>query len=142
MTDEEISSKMRRSAMAIAHFRHNKGLYKEEENAFSQLNSEICLAKEIFALKHYISLGKGGDIAIERLNYLLAKRKPKYRPVRRKKRPTPSRVLAKIYSLSLTGMSCVAIGKETGYHNVSVNRWIKEIKGVKSGLTITLPSKV
>jgi hypothetical protein len=142
MTDEELSSKMRRTAVAIAHYRQSKALYKEGENAFNQLNNEICLANEIFALKYYISLGKGGDIAIERLNYLLAKRKPKYRPVRPKKRITPLRILAKIYSLSTTGMSCVSIEKETGYHNASVYRWIKEIKGVKSGLTITLPSKV
>jgi hypothetical protein len=142
MTDEELSSKMNRSAIGIAHYRQKKALYKEGEKVFDQLNSEICLAKEIFALKHYISLGKGGEIAIDRLNYLLAKRKPKYRPVQMKKRPTPLRVLAKVYSLSTSGMSQIAIGKEMGYHNASIYRWIKEIKGVKSGLTITLPSKI
>ena len=143
MTDEELSSKMNRSAAAIKEFRKRIGLYKDTEgfDRFKNLHAKIALSKEIFALKYYISLGKGGKIAKDRLQQLEPKQiqTKKFKVSRRK---TPLAILAEIYEMSVLGISMSNIGKELGYSHSSVKQFVYSIKGVKSGLTITLPSKV
>lgn len=144
MTDADISLKMKRSSYAVKRFRHTIGLYKSEQefartNVFCKIAS---LKSEEKALLQYLLLNKLTEITTTRLLEVQSQIPVinKVRAVRKDR--TPLRIVAKIYSMSTSGMSHKEISDETGFARSSITIWVNRIKGVKYGEIITLPSKV
>ena len=143
MTDNQLSSKMNRTPTGVKRFRQSIGLYKVDEDFYrTNFYTTIGLLKqEKKALEHYISIGKGGDIANERLAFLVGKM-PKMKERSPRKDSTPLRVVAKAYSLFKTGMTHQQIADEMGYSRSYITKCVLRVNCVKDGITVTLPSKV
>lgn len=131
LTDEQIGVYLNRTTEAVKAVRQRMGLYKDIEGIKNRPHlAHVSLWLEIEALRNYISLGKGGQIAIDRLNSILSHVSSKPR-IHKSKRTTALSEIAKVYELFISGMSRYEISKETGHLLPTIYWWIKGIQGYK-----------
>jgi hypothetical protein len=145
-TDEFIGNYLNRTTEAIKQIRQRMGLYKDEdiEMIKDRKHSNVAsLWLEISALRNYIELGKGGQIAKDRLNEIIARvnKKPRIHQTRRK---TALSEIAKVYEMFISGKSKLDIAAETDHLLPTVYWWIYGIQGYKgrNKTVLVLDSKI
>lgn len=128
LTDKQIGQYLHRSEQGIKALRERIGLHKTNVEMINFI--QVSRVIEMNALRNYISLGKGGQVAKDRLNELesIVKSKPRIHKTRKR---FPLKDIANVYELYKSGMAMSVISKETGIHKVTIWNWINSIKPYK-----------